>query len=142
MKYNTSVSFWIAREKTHCVEVKAWYCDDKWMWNIYAHVFESHPFFNDHDKLLGLPFNCDCTFDRTKTEEPLNGVERGWERKTISKVVGSDYAHIYDDYDNHPAPFENKDGEVPHPFLGDAEQLAEALNNALNLPSLEAPVND
>jgi hypothetical protein len=40
-----------------------------------------------------------------------------------TKIVGSDYNHIHDNYDNHPSPFER----IPFEVLRDAKDLAEAL---------------
>ena len=123
MKYKATVEFWIAREQTHSVSAKAWHDGNKWNWNVYAYVFDNHPLYENNEALLNLPLHCGCTFDQIWTRQPFE-IKYDFQRVTNTKVVGSDYNHIYDNYDNHPSPF---DSGVPYYVERDALELAAAL---------------
>lgn len=129
MNNRMSVSYWVARTGTHSVEVKAWF-DKKWQWNIYAHIFPGHELYSDDQSILELPMPGGVTFDKEDTSKPLGGIKFDWQRESHSKVVGCDYGHIWDDYDNHPSPFDYPNGDIPAPFKGHADALLAALSQS------------
>ncbi len=122
-EYKASIEFKIAMEKTFSVTIKAWMNLDKWAYNVYANIFESHELFNKPDEAMLLPLNGGCTYDQLKTSVPSTGIQYEWQREVKTLVVGSDYMHIHDEYDNHSSPFEH----IPYKVLNDAKELAEAL---------------
>ena len=122
-EFNAIIEFRVAREKTFTVTVKAWLMQDRWQYNVYALISEKHELFNDVSKAINLPFNGGCTYEEIKTMTPAQGIKYGFEREVKTLVVGSDYAHIHDNYDHHSSPFDG----IPHEVLRDAEELAEAL---------------
>lgn len=126
MSYHTSTSYFVAIEKTHSVEVKAWtYSDTEWAWNVYAHVFEDHPLYGDKDALMDAPLHGGCTFDREKVEQPIGGPKYDFERITKSMVIGSDYRHLGSpDYSSHAPEL-----GIPWMVEKDAIELAEWLKN-------------
>ena len=128
MDYNKATSFWIKRSKTFSVEVSAWESSGKWYWNVYAHVFDTHPKFEDDEWLKDLPFNGGCTLDKLIITQPFK-IEYDFQGVNTTKKVGSDYAHIHDDYDNHPNP----DDGIMYKAELDALELVKALevNNAV-----------
>lgn len=127
MKNRMSVSYWVELKDTHSVEVKAWF-DTKWNWNIYAHIFEASPLFNNVDEILNIPMHGGITLDRDDIKSPMGGIKYEWQRLSKSRVIGCDYGHIYDDYDNHPSPFDMPDGDIPFQFKRDAEEVARYIN--------------
>ena len=122
-EFRASVEFKIESQKTFSVTVKAWQLMDKWSWNVYANIFENHSLFNDVNKALELPFNGGCTYDEIKTHTPSRGIRYDWEKESKTLIVGSDYAHIHDNYENHPSPFDR----IPFEVLRDAQELVEKL---------------
>ena len=127
MKNRVSVSYWVELKKTHSIEIKAWF-DTKWNWNVYVYIFESSPFFNDVDELLNIPMHGGITFDYDCIKTPIGGIKYEWQRLSKSRCIGCDYGHIYDDYDNHPSPFDMPDGDIPLQFKRDAEEVAKYIN--------------
>jgi len=124
-KYNTKVEFKIKQGKTFLVTAVGWQYNEKWNWNIYASIFEAHPLFDDVENAKQLPFNCGCTLDKIITDSPT-GNQSDWydfEKEYKTLKLGSDYSHIYDDYDNHPSPFDGLPGFIER----DALELVEAL---------------
>lgn len=121
-EYRATVEFWVAREKTHTVSAKAWHCGARWNWNVYAYIFDNHPIYENNEAILNLPLHCGCTYDRIRTEQPFE-IKYDFQLVTNTKIVGSDYNHIYDNYDNHPSPFD----ELPYYVESDAKELAAAL---------------
>lgn len=121
-KPNPSCEFFFVREATHSISAKAWHDGAKWNWNVYAYVQESHPKFLDDEALQNMPFNGGCTHDSIRITQPTK-IEYSWQKRVTTKIVGSDYAHIHDNYDNHPSPFEC----IPYDVLCDAKYLAEAM---------------
>lgn len=122
-EFKAIVEFRFSTEETFSVTIKAWPSLDKWNWNVYANIFESHPLFNNVDKAISLPFNGGCTYDEIKTHTPARGIQYDWQKESKTLIVGSDYAHIHDDYDNHPSPLDY----IPQKVLRDAKELADAL---------------
>ena len=118
-----TVEYWVKRDKTFTVSAKCWRNGDKWMWNVYAYIFDNHPLFSKPGLAKVLPFNCGCTFDEIVTSEPSEGIKYDWQKTKRKLVVGSDYAHIHDDYENHPSPIHG----VPGNILFDAKELVDAL---------------
>lgn len=113
----------VKRHETFSVVAKGWTRDGKWNWNVYANIFENHPLFNQPSKAKELPLNCGCTYDEVRTAVPSEGIQYSWQRETKTLVVGSDYAHISDDYDNHPSGFDG----VPYFVMRDCNDLVDAL---------------
>jgi len=127
-EYLPSIEFKIKIAKTFSVTVKGWCSTNsidglKWHWNVYANIFESHPLFNDIDKAMNLPLHGGCTYDQLTTSVPATGIIYDWQKETKTLKLGSDYAHLHDDYDNHPSAFDF----IPYNVLNDAKELAEAL---------------
>ncbi len=117
-----SCEFFFVRELTHSVSAKSWHDGAKWHWNVYAYVQESHPKFADDKYLQNLPFNGGCTYDSIRITQPTE-IKYDWQKRVTTKIVGSDYNHIHDNYDNHPSPLER----IPFEVLRDAESLAAEL---------------
>jgi hypothetical protein len=93
---------------------------DRWNWNVYAHFNEKHKLFDNPKRCKSeLYFNCGCTFDELKTIEPSDGIIYDWQKVCRIRTYGSDYAHIYDNYDNHPSPAEG----IPSYVLSDTQSL-------------------
>ena len=122
--------FYIEKHKTFTVSVKAWWYKPSkgeeyktgWNWNVYAYVFDNHPKFGDNEWLRGLPLHWGCSFDKLVTEQPFE-IKYDFQSVVNSKVVGSDYNHLYDDCGNHESPFDG----IPSYVLRDAEELVKAL---------------
>ena len=133
MEYNKSVEFTIKRHKMFSVTAKGWQQCDKWNWNVYAHVFDNNELINDPERVMSMTFNGGATFDQMITTIPAQGIKYDFQRESKKLTVGSDYAHIHDDYDNHPSP----DDGVPGYVLRDALDLAEQLEAQSVL--IEAP---
>ena len=132
-KYPFAVSFWIVREKTHTVEVKAWASkglsgEDVWRWNVYGHVFDAHPFFATPESLKGMPLHWGATFDQFKTERPAFGIEYDWQKEHQTYTFGSDYAH-YNDPEDWQSPLKG----IPWQIEKDALELAEWLSDTANI---------
>jgi hypothetical protein len=124
-EFNATVEFKIVVKKTFSVTIKAWQFDGKWAWNVYANIFEAHELFNNPGSAMdSLPFHCGCTYDKLKSVGVTGGnkYDNSGSRKVL--VLGSDYMHLHDDYDNHPSPFDR----IPYNVLNDAKELVEALN--------------
>ena len=123
MENKLSVSYWVERNKNYSIEVKAWFCGD-WKWCTYVHIFESSSLFDKNQKLLQLGMHGGVTFNQEKVVRPIVGI--GCE--SLSKIVGCDYMHLHDDYENHPSPFDYKNGDIPEPFFSDAKDLVKLIN--------------
>lgn len=121
MKNKVSVSYWLAKEKEYSVEVKAFY-NNKWMWCIYIHVSDGCPLFHNNDELLNFGMHGGVTFDRQRIDQYI-----GDGKLNKSKTVGCDYEHIWDDYENHPSPFDYPNGDIPNPFHDDALEIKKRL---------------
>ena len=125
-KPNPSCEFFFVRESTHSVSAKAWNHNGKWNWNVYAYIQPSHPLYDNNDALKNLPFNGGCTYDAIRTVQPFE-IKYDFQEVNSTKIVGSDYNHIHDNYDNHPSPLDY----IPWNVLRDAKELAERLDFAL-----------
>lgn len=130
MNNKLSVSYWVAREKTYSIEVKAWF-DTKWNWNIYFNAFDNFPLFDDNDFFMRLDIHGGVTFDKQVISQPIGGCRFEWMKTTKSKTVGCDFCHLYDDYDNHPSPFDYPNGDIPNPFKYEAERTLKYIEEAL-----------
>ena len=120
------ITFNFHRADNFVVTVCGWEgMDGKHHWNIYARIFDNHPLFNDPEKAMDvLPFAGGCTYDQIETFSPSRGIEYDWQKEIKVLVLGSDYGHIWDDYDNHPSP----EYGIPGQMRSDAKELVEALN--------------
>ena len=127
MKKHLTLEFKIASEDSYSVTIIAWNRKealDQWHWNVYAHIYDKHPLFdNPENAVETLPFHCGATYDKIITTEPAQGIKYDWQRINKTLKIGSDYAHIYDNYDNHPSPFEG----IPSGIEADALELIGAL---------------
>jgi hypothetical protein len=132
VKKDISVSYWYERAKSYSVEVKCWQLGDKWMWNVYAHVFDNHRKFDDNDWLMSLSMHGGVTFDKQTISQPLGGCRYDWMTTKKTKAIGCDFEHIYDDHDNHPSPIDYGLGEIPQPFLAVAKEISEQLKEKQN----------
>jgi hypothetical protein len=124
-EFKATVEFKIAVKKTFSVTINAWQLNNKWAWNVYANIFETHSLFNNPEGAIdNLPFHGGCTYDKLKSEGATGGnkYDKSESHKTL--VLGSDYMHLHDDYDNHPSPFDR----IPYNVLNDAKDLVEALS--------------
>lgn len=127
-EYPFNVSFWIAKEPTHTVEVRAW-CSkgtdgsESWNWNVYGHVFEAHAWFDKPEILkTNMPLHYGASLEQLKIIRPALGIQYDWQKEHKTYTFGSDYSH-YTDTENHPSPFEG----VPYYVKRDALELAEWL---------------
>jgi hypothetical protein len=96
-----------------------------WGWNVYAHIYESHPLFNDIDEALQLPFHGGCTYDKIITTAPSQGIKYDFEKVTHCLKVGSDYSHLGDEYHDHQSAFDG----IPLEMSRDADELIRALQS-------------
>ena len=119
-----SYEWTIAQNKTFSVTVYAWHRGDDFGWNVYAHIFESHPLFNDVEAAKALPFHGGCTYDHLLTDEPAGGIQYDWQKVDKTLKVGSDYQHYTDDCFMTCDP---ADG-IPHSIEVDAVKLVITLN--------------
>lgn len=95
-----------ADRETFCVSIKAWHrkgviglSDDEWTWNIYAHIYESHPLFSDPEKALNtLQFHWGATYEKFITVQEARGNKYDWQKDGKTLKIGNDYAHYEDDY--------------------------------------------
>jgi hypothetical protein len=120
MKNNVSVSYWLKKTTKFSVEVKAFYDGNKWGWCVYAHVFENHSKFNDNDFLMNIPMHGGVTFDQQKVVQSIGGPQYSFQKTRMAKTVGCDFAHLHDDYENHPSPTDYEFGFIPEPFYSEA----------------------
>ena len=131
------IVFTIERNKDFSVTVEGWNdvgfrnCDfetplEKWNWNVYAHIYESHPLFNKVYLALELPFHCGATYDQIITHEPAQGIKYDHQKVTKYLKIGSDYAHCDDDYENHPSAFDG----IPYFIESDANNLVKSLEDS------------
>lgn len=135
-----TMEFYIERGKDFCVIIKGWnrigFNDgdlenpvEKFNWNVYACIFESHPLFSDVERAMDvLPFSGGVTYDKLISTSPTGGNK--YDKKEASSILklGSDYGHSWDDYDSHQSP---KDG-VPSHIMNDANNLVEKLKQELS----------
>jgi hypothetical protein len=134
-KYPMAVSFWIAREKTHSVEVKSWASKNldgtnKWNWNVYGHVFEGHRMFATPEFLQGMPLHWGATFDEFKLTGPALGIKYDWQKERESYTFGSDYMH-YQDPEDWQSPLDG----IPWQIEKDALELADWLAESTQEPT-------
>ena len=96
-KYNAVIQFKIKQADTFCVEIKAWVLNDKWMWNVYANIYEKHSLFNKPNQAYEcLPFHGGCTFDSLITHENSGADTYKEDSKNTTLKLGSDYMHLHD----------------------------------------------
>ncbi len=116
---------WIAPGNGFSVEVQAWISIDGYIWNLYAHIFETHPIFEDNQAINNLPVHGGVSYDSESVNQPLGGVRYDWQKVSKVKKVGCDYNHLGDDY------FTLCDGSegMPTEIERDAKELFEFLEN-------------
>lgn len=127
-KLSPSIEWKVKQSKTFSVIAKAWLFSDKWNWNVFANIYSNHPLFSKPERAIDtLPFHGGCTYDKRIISKQTGGNNYG--TRSVSGILrlGSDYAHIYDDYDNHPSGFDG----VPCNILRDANELISALEMEL-----------
>lgn len=118
---------WFIKGKTHTVEIKCWqWSETEWAWNVYAHIFETHPLFGNPKRIYeNAPLSGGCTYDKAEISSPYQGVVYDHQRINRKYVFGCDYKHIWDDdYSN------NTHENMPWKVKSDAEILFEWLENA------------
>lgn len=133
----TPTTAWrVYSEKTFGVEVVAWstivdvnFLTGKptygWNWNVYAHIFEEHPIYDDVEAILSLPFHGGFSYDEKFTRTPLRGIQYDFQQEINYIKVGSDYAHYGDEHFRECLP---SDG-VPLSIQYDVHALVAALQN-------------
>lgn len=112
----------VALHKTFRVTAKAWSPNGEWRWNVYAHIYITHPLFSEPKKAMELPLHGGCTFDALIKTEPTGGNK--YDRCEISEVltIGSGYMHCDDNFE-HVSGFDG----VPYQIEQDAKELSDAL---------------
>ena len=115
---------WFAAGDWFSVEVKVWKSMDKFIWNVYAHIFEKHPIFEDNQAIYDLPFY-GVSYDSESINQPLGGVRYDWQTVTKVKKVGCDYNHLGDNYLNR---LDGSNG-IPENIERDAKELFDFLEN-------------
>lgn len=124
-EYQFAVEFKIVQTATHFVEVKAWSSkeldgDNKWHWNVYAYVYETHPWFCNPDVLQSnLPLHYGSSLSQLVSIKPALGIRYDWEKETRTLKFGSDYNHCTDS-EHHQSPLEG----IPYYVERDALELA------------------
>jgi len=121
--------------KNYTITIRAWFTkglqgitQDEWHWNVYAHIFESHPLFQDVNKAIQcLPFHGGVTYDQKITSEPAQGTRWDWQKVHTSLKIGCDYSHYGDEYF---ADCDPKEG-VPLDIQDDVKALNEVLVNLI-----------
>jgi hypothetical protein len=120
--YTVTISFWIDRQQTYDVEVKAWFSEGMklWHWNIYARIYENHPLFNKPEILKEeWPINCDISYSYLITTTPAFGIIYNRERIHNIYKLGCDY-DSYAVSNNSISPFE----KIPDYVKRDAVELS------------------
>lgn len=127
------------QEKTFSISVRCWLMEssfgDKYVWNVYAHIYEGHPLFSDVERAKNLHFHYGCTYDKFVTvEHPEPEATRAaWMKTSRSLKVGSDYSHYQDDVFEASAPHDG----VPFAIQRDVLELAAQLSAAVPAPAEE-----
>lgn len=114
----------VHRDDTFTVEIRGWTKEDgKSGWNVYAHIFDSHPYFNDISKVQDLPFHGGITYEQRITHSPAQGIRYDWQRNYETFKFGSDYQHLHDDWFATQDPSQG----IPQEIKSDATQLVKGL---------------
>jgi hypothetical protein len=118
-----SAEWSIYQGKNFSVSIKNWTSQGlygiKNRWNVYAHVYDTHPLFGNVDALLCLPFHRGATYDKLIITEPAQGLKYDFDKVCKVYKIGSDYAHCDDHYED----CGEADG-IPPMIRHDAETLA------------------
>lgn len=110
-------------DDTFLVQVKAWKgWGDDWKWNVYAVIFDNHPFHQNVDAAMTLPFHWGSTYEKRIVTSPAHGIRYDWEKVHDVLKLGSDYQH-YDDHYEYAHP----NNGIPWQIEADAEDLVLAL---------------
>lgn len=114
----------VHRDDTFTVEIRGWTKEDgKSAWNVYANIFDTHPYFNDIGKALDLHFHGGVTYEQRITRSPAQGIRYSWQRDQEYLKFGSDYQHLHDDW----FASQNPALGIPHEIKVDATQLVKDL---------------
>ncbi len=115
----TKIAFTMYTENKVHVEVVGWGEPDHWNWNVYLHISKESRLYNvDAEK---LPFHRGQTLDNRETTEPFD-LKYEWQKKHITRKIGSDYSHLYDDF-SRCSPFNG----IPAQIENDANALIKIL---------------
>ena len=117
-----AVEWVIYKDRNFSVFVRGWKSGDEFKWNVYACIFDTHPFFGNVDAMMSIPLHGGPTYDRVISQEPAGGIKYDWQKVEKFYKIGSDYQHYNDYYDD----CSYEDG-IPPMIRHDAEQLAEFL---------------
>lgn len=117
-----SVEWGIYRGKKFTVFIRGWKSGEEFHWNVYACIFEGHPFFGNGDAMFSMPLHGGPTYDRFIIAEPVEGIKYAWQRIEKSYKIGSDYSHYGDNYEHC-----SYDDGIPPMIRHDAEELAQFL---------------
>ena len=127
-----SVEWMIFQCKHFSVQVRGWTSQGlngvENRWNVYANVFDTHPWFGSMDALLNLHFHSGPTYERLITYEPAQGIRYDFERCDKVYKIGSYYSHAWDNYEHYSI-----DEGIPPIIRSDAEILAQQLFEASSL---------
>ena len=123
---NPAYEWLIYRNDNFTVQVRSWVDSNKHHWNVYANIFDTHPFFNEMTKVLDLHFHGGVTYEQRITHTPAQGIKYSWQKSYETLKVGSDYAHLHDDWFATQDPIFG----IPSEIKSDATQL---VNQLLNL---------
>ena len=130
-----SYEWMVIKGKSFGVLIRAWHkYDGLFGWNLYACIYENHPYFDNVEKAINLPFHGGATYDEFLSCEPAQGLRYDWEKVRKCLKVGCDYSHLYDDFFERSNPFDG----VPSQIQSDALELVEHLNAAMNQVSAVA----
>jgi len=128
---NNKLKFELAREwtlktNTFGIQIRCWDLSGRWVWNMYALIYDNHPLFKDPERAYNLDFHGGCTYDEKISSEPARGIKYDWQKLRSMLKIGCDYNHYRDDYFNECRP---EDG-IPLEIQQDAESLYRQLENA------------
>lgn len=132
----------VYRHKTFSVVIHSWKSKNyeyelysrggeyKFHWNVYANIFEDHPYYDNIELIESLPFHGGITYDQHITHEGKLNIGFPLRAPQTTLKVGSDYGHYCDDWYAEQDP---KDG-VPSCIQQDALDLVYRLLNAVVTP--------
>lgn len=117
-----AVEWTIYKDSNFSVSVRGWKDSVEFKWNVYAHIFDTHPLFGKVEVMMCIPLHGGPTYDRLLVSEPAGGIQYDWQRVERTYKIGSDYQHAGDYYEE----CSYEDG-IPPMIRHDAEELAKYL---------------